>query len=447
MASGGQPTIADERGPTGPAGWPLLNNTVQFSRDPFGFYERCATYGDVVPYTVAGRTFYMLMHPDDIERVLATEHAKFRKGDFQREQLQMVLGEGLLTSEGNRWRDQRQRIQPAFTPDKIQSYTEVMTECAEQAMDGWRTGESVAIDEEMRRVTVQVLARSLFGTDISEHVATVAEAMDHIGALAEGSMLPALAPEWLPTPWNRRAKRGVAMIDGVIDDLVEQRRGDAEGRDDLLSTLLVAYDDGEITRDTLRDQLVTFLLAGHETTSLALTYTWYLLAENPEERERLHAEVDDVTDGTPTMGDLHALAYTEQVITESMRLYPPVYRQLREVAETVELGGYTMESGTKLTLPQWNVHRDPRWWDHPREFRPERWDDDGDRPDYAYFPFGGGPRRCIGMQFATMEAQLILATIAREYELDHAGHGGPLELTPGVTAAPADPVEMVPRER
>jgi cytochrome P450 len=448
MASGGRHGTERERGPTGPDGWPVVDNTVQFARDPFGFYELCATYGDVVPYTVAGETFYLVYHPEDIERVLSTEHRKFPKGDFQREQLEFVLGEGLLTSEGDRWKEQRKRIQPAFTPEKIQSYTEVMTEYAAQGANRWTAGETVAIDDEMRRVTVQVLARSLFGTDISDHVDTIAAGMEGIGALSEGSLLAALIPEWVPTPWNRRAKRGVEMIDGVIDDLVAQRRGDAAGRDDLLSTLLVAHQEGEVDRDELRDQLVTFLLAGHETTSLALTYTWYLLAENPDARERVYAEVDEVVDGErPTMADLPALEYTERAIDEAMRLYPPVYRQLRAVGEDVDIRGFELEAGSRVTMPQWVVHRDPRWWDDPNEYRPARWTGEQDRPEYAYFPFGGGPRRCIGMRFARMEAQLILATIATEYELDLAGDGGRLDLQPGVTAQPADPVEMVPRAR
>lgn len=434
--------------PRGPDGWPLVGNTVQFARDPFEFYERCGEYGDLVPYTVAGQTFYMVLHPDDIERVLATEHRKFAKGSFQREQLQWVLGEGLLTSEGDRWREQRQRIQPTFKPEKIQTYATTMTDCAEREIADWKDGEPIAIDEAMRRITVTVLARSLFGTDISAHVDTIADAMDDIGARADGSMLTALIPPWIPTPWNQRAKRGIQAIDGVIEDIIDEGRTAVEERDDLLSTLLAAHRDGEISRDTLRDQLVTFLLAGHETTSLALTYTWYLLAENPEKRERIHAELDTaLADAPPTVADRSDLRDTERAITEAMRVYPPVYRVLREARESVELGGYTVEAGTRLTLPQWLVHRDERWYEDPDAYRPERWAADGERPTYAYFPFGGGPRRCIGMEFARLEALFILATIAQQYRLDLVDEGGRLSLQPGVTAAPADPVEMIPRTR
>ena len=432
----------------GPDGVPILGNTLQFARDPFGFYEECAEFGDVVPYSVGRQQFYMVLHPDDVKRVLSTEHDSFRKGQFQREQLGFVLGDGLLTSEGDRWREQRQRIQPSFSPDKIQSYVATMTDCAADAVERWDAGETVEIDEEMRRVTVRILARSLFGTDITEHVETISEAMADIGALSEATTMVALLPTWVPTPWNRRAKRGVEAIDGVIDALVAEREGDAEGRDDLLSTLIVAHRNGEIPRETLRDQLVTFLLAGHETTSLALTYTWYLLARNPDVRERLHAELNAELGGSrPEMIDLPDLSYTDRVVTESMRLYPPVYRVVREATEPVELGGHTIESGAKLTIPQWNVHRDERWYDDPEQFRPDRWTDDGDRPEYAYFPFGGGPRRCIGMRFARMEAKLVLGTIAQSYELHLADSERTLTLQPGVTAGTADPVEMVPRER
>ena len=410
----------------GPDGVPILGNTLQFARDPFGFYEECAEFGDVVPYSVGRQQFYMVLHPDDVKRVLSTEHDSFRKGQFQREQLGFVLGDGLLTSEGDRWREQRQRIQPSFSPDKIQSYVATMTDCAADAVERWDAGETVEIDEEMRRVTVRILARSLFGTDITEHVETISEAMADIGALSEATTMVALLPTWVPTPWNRRAKRGVEAIDGVI----------------------VAHRNGEIPRETLRDQLVTFLLAGHETTSLALTYTWYLLARNPDVRERLHAELNAELGGSrPEMSDLPDLSYTDRVVTESMRLYPPVYRVVREATEPVELGGHTIESGAKLTIPQWNVHRDERWYDDPEQFRPDRWTDDGDRPEYAYFPFGGGPRRCIGMRFARMEAKLVLGTIAQSYELHLADSERTLTLQPGVTAGTADPVEMVPRER
>jgi cytochrome P450 len=438
----------DGGAPEGPDGWPLVGNTLQFARDPFEFYERCGDYGDVVPYTVARQTFYMVTHPDDVERVLATEHGKFGKGQFQRDQLSVVLGQGLLTSEGDRWRDQRQRIQPAFTPEKIRSYVEEMTECTTAAIADWEHGEPLAIDDEMRKITVQVLARSLFGTDIGAHVETISAAMDDVGARSEASTLAALIPPWVPTPWNRRTKRGLAAIDGVIEDLVERRAGDAAGRDDLLSTLLVAHRQGDITRETLRDQLVTFLLAGHETTSLALTYTWYLLAQHDADYREVLDEVDEVVDGAvPTLAAVPALDVTERSIDEAMRRYPPVYRMVRQARETVELGGVTVDAGSRLTLPQWLVHRDERFWEDPERYRPERWTWDVDRPEYAYFPFGGGPRRCIGMEFARLEAQLIVATIAREYELELVGDGGPLDLQPGVTAAPAEPVEMVPLAR
>lgn len=432
----------------GPDGWPLVDNTIQFGRDPFDFYDRCGEYGDLVPYTVGGQQFYMVRKPADIERVLSTEHAKFGKGASQREQLRWLVGDGLLTSEGDRWREQRQRIQPSFKPAKIQTYAETMTECASREMATWADGETIAIDDAMRRATVTVLARSLFGTDISAHVETIADAMVDISAPSDVPTLTALLPDWLPTPWDRQAERGVEAIDGVIESLLEEGRARPEDRDDLLSTLLVAHRQGEITRETLRDQLVTFLLAGHETTSLALTYTWYLLSETPESRKRLQDELDDVLGGeTPTVSDLPDLEYTEHAITEAMRVYPPVYRVVREANEPVELAGHQVDAGTKLTLPQWLVHRDERWYDDPEEYRPERWATDRDRLEYAYFPFGGGPRRCIGMQFAKLEAQLMLATIAQEWSLYLVGPGGRLSLKPGITASPAESVEMRVRKR
>ncbi|MFB6164888.1 MAG: cytochrome P450 [Haloarculaceae archaeon] len=437
-------------GPRGPDGWPVVGNTFQFARDPFEFFDAAAEFGDVVPYSVAGRQFYLVTHPDAIERVLSTEHRKFEKGQFQLEQLGQALGRGLLTSEGERWREQRQRIQPAFGPEKIEAYAGIMTEVATRESGRWTAGEPVAIDDEMRRMTVQILARSLFGTDIGEHVETIAGGMRDLGAQADAPAVAALLPEWVPTPWDRRARRGVEAIDGVIESLIETRQGDAADRDDLLSTLLVAHRDGEITRQTLRDQLVTFLLAGHETTSLALTYTWYLLAQHDAQRESLHAELDAVLGGaTPTMGDLEELTYTGWCVREAMRRYPPVHRVVRQASEPVELRGTTVDAGSLLTMPQWVVHRDERWWSDPGAYEPERWADEASdgRPAYAYFPFGGGPRRCIGMRFAELEAQLILATIAQRFEIELVGDGGSLALVSGVTASPAESVEMVPRRR
>jgi cytochrome P450 len=254
------------------------------------------------------------------------------------------------------------------------------------------------------------------------------------------------APDWTPLPFLRRANRAHDHLHEQIDDIIESRRAGRDAdRDDLVSMLLDA--DTEISDEQIRDEMMTFLFAGHETTALSLTFTWDLLSRNRAVADRMRAELDEVIDGRPTIEDVFELDYTNAVVKESMRLYPPAHEIRRQPSEDVDIAGYRVPEGSLVLLPTWVMHRDARFWSHPTEFRPERWLDDSasDRPEFAYFPFGGGPRHCIGHRFAMTEAQLILATLAGEWTLDR--QYDDLDVAAAVTLQPKTDIEMIPHPR
>lgn len=438
----------DGRRPPGPGGLPLVGNLHRYLRDPLGFIENCAReYGDVVYTNVGSMESYMVAHPSAIERILVAEDNRFRKAELGQGRLEPLFGNGLVVSDGDYWRRQRSRMQPAFRPDRIAAYAEVMRTEAARAAGRWSSGEAVRLDEELRAITLRILVRSLFGTDLGDREAEIQKAFELAMDRFEGASM--WLPGWLPTPANRRFRRGRERIDRIVHKLIEERRDEAAGRDDLLSALLVAEDDrGEGMSDrAIRDELVTLLAAGHDTTALALTYALYLLGTQPEADGRLFAELESELDGgPPSIEDLDRLPYTEAVVSEALRLYPPTHATAREPIEDVVVGGYRLPEDATVFLPQWVVHRDGRWWDDPEAYRPERWlAEDPDHPEYAYFPFGGGPRHCIGHRFALVEARILLATIVSRWRLEPTG--GELSVRPAITLRPTEPVEAVVRER
>jgi len=434
--------------PPGPPRQPVVGNTVQFTREPFAFREYCArTYGDIVGLEIGGDPTYMLTHPDYVKAVLVDRRDSFCKGSQLQTRLGKLLGQGLLLSESEFWQRQRQLIQPAFYRDRISGYADMMVEYSDRLADEWEDGSRRDVHEDMMGLTLQILAKALFDTDIHGEQGVISDAAEVIVSKFDLSDPATYLPEWVPTPSTIRYHRAIENLEALIYDMIEQRRGMADRPDDLLTWLIEAEaDDGTAMADeTIRDEVMTFLLAGHETTALALTYTWHLLANNPGVERRLHAELDEMLGGSqPSVEDLFELEYTEHVVRESMRMYPPLHTILREPTEPVTIGGYQLPEGSIVSTPQWVVHRDSRWYDEPDQFRPERWTSDRERPEYAYFPFGGGPRRCIGQQFAMIEAQLILATIAQQYTLDIDAE---LELSASITVRPAQPIEGTVRKR
>jgi cytochrome P450 len=401
---------------------------VDLMRDMRRLFGRMAQLGDVTEIMVAGRRLVVLNHPDDVQRVLVTEQRNFTKGRAL-ERTKPLLGEGLLTNEGESHLRQRRLAQPAFHRDRIAGYGAVMAAYAERAQTTWHDGETVDVHAAMMRLTLSIVTKTLFDEDVGGNTGVVGEAIDLSLRMFNYTLVPVgVVLESLPIPWVRRLRRARERMDAYIATLIAERRRVGADRGDLLSMLISAQDDGHGMSDRqLRDELVTILMAGHETTAVALSWTWYLLSQHPEVEERLHRELDDVLGGpangrVPTVADLPQLAYTRRVFAESMRLYPPAWAIERKAIRAFEAGGYTIPADTLVLMCQYHIHRDRRWWPEPERFHPDRWlvdDVRSGRPRFAYFPFGAGTRICVGEQFAWMEGILVLATVARRWRLRH----------------------------
>jgi cytochrome P450 len=437
--------MASHEMPPGPDGLPFIGNTLHWARDTCGFQQRCAEqYGPVVAYEINGMDAFMLSDPDDIEQVLVHESERFPKHRLTIENLSGTVGQGLVTSDGNLWERQREAIQPVFQMSHIKHYADIMVSQTMERMADWEDGMSLEMESEMTQLTLNILVEAMFGRDIDPNARGFHDAVEALHAPFESrnQAINSLVPEWVPLPFRRREQKAIAHIDEQIYDIMADRRQNGDERDDLLSMLVHA--EAEMTDKQVRDELMTMLLAGHETTALTLTYVWHLLSRASNVEARLRDELATTLDGDrPTIGQLPALTYTENIVKEALRLYPPAYQIPREPIEDIEIGGYTIPEGAMIILPMWVMHRDTRFWDDPELFRPERWDGETDRPDFAYFPFAGGPRRCLGRRFAMTEAQLILATVVQKYTFDRQYED--LSLSPAVTLRPKNPVEMTAR--
>lgn len=429
---------ARERVPPGPRDPTGLWNALRLSTGTLALLrELTDTYGDLVHFKLLGSDYYLLNHPDDIEEAIARQAPVMLRDEYT-EVLERALGNGLLTSEGELWRRQRKLMAQAFTPKRIRDYGETMVAVSDRGLDA-RDGQVINLHTEMSRITMEIAAAVLFGAAITrEQVAKVGGAMQVLNEFYANSPEAVLMlPRWVPTPLNRRVNAAVEQLDSVVYAIIAQRRRSAERRDDLLDTLLAAQDDAGagMSDRQLRDEVTTLFLAGHETTSLALAHTIYLLATHPEVERRLVAELDEVLAGRlPTVEDQKPLRYTRQVIDEAMRLYPPAWTTGREAARDVEIRGYRIRKGAQLLMSQWLVHRDPRFFPDPEAFDPDRWTPERAKllPRYAYFPFGGGPRVCIGNHFATLEATLVLAVLMQRQHFELLP-GQRLSLSPSVT--------------
>ena len=417
-----------------------------FRSDPLGLLERLAAYGDVVTINVPGSAAYLLNHPDLVRDVLVTGHRSFHKGPTI-QAAKMLLGESLLTSEDETHLRRRRLIQPMFHHERIATYAASMVRFAERAAERWGDGEQVDIQAEMSALTLAVVGDTLFGTDVDERrSATVRRALTDTLGMFDRVYSPLFRLlVRLPSPTMRRYRRVESDLNRVIAEMIAERRAVGASADDLLSLLLRAREDGAgMTDEQVRDEALTLFLAGHETTAIALTWTWWLLSRNPESERRLHAELDGVLpDRPPSAGDLPNLPYTQAVISESIRLRPPAWALGRTAVAGHRANGYMIDQGSIVVVSPWLLHHDPRWWPEPEAFRPERWlVDDPERPRYAFVPFGGGPRVCIGEPFARLEAAMLLASIARRWRFTILSEREP-DLQAVITLRPRGGLPMV----
>lgn len=409
--------------PPGPRPRPILGNLPGLAQDPLCFFTRCARdYGDIVSLRLMGWRAILVSHPDLIEAVLVANHGNFVKHRFFWRHVSRMFGTGLLTSDGDLWRRRRKVIAPAFQAERIAGYAPVMVDYARRQVASWRDGERRDLYLDMKQLLMAIVAKVLFDADIAAQVAEAGAAVDRAAEeVAQRFRRPVLIPDWVPIPGNRRYLESVRRIDGLIYRIIHERRGDVADRTDLLSQLMTATDgSGNPMNDRqLRDELVTLLLAGHETTALALAWTGALLTRHPAAQARIHAEVDEVLQGRPaTVADVPSLGLTRMAVMEAMRLYPPVYAFGREAVTSCRIGGYPVAAGTTVFMSPWVVHRDSRFFEAPESFDMDRWQAEAaERPRFAYFPFGGGPRICLGHRFAMMEAVLVLATVLQQNRL------------------------------
>jgi len=420
MSQPGLSSITPARGP-----WnnPLAFNLVRFRRDPLSFLKRMTEqYGDFATFRMGGQHMFVANHPDYIRDVLVTHNSSFVKGRAL-QRAKRLLGQGLLTSEGELHLRQRRLAQPAFHRQRIASYGSVMSEHAERTSARWRDGDTFDMSHEMTRLTLGIVAKTLFDAEVESEAEGIGEAMTCIMQMFNLLMFPfAELIEKLPLPQVRRYEAMRARLDSVIYRIIDQRRRSGEDRGDLLSMLLLAQDEeggsGGMSDTQVRDEALTLFLAGHETTANSLTWIWYLLSQHPEVEKRLHAELNEKLRGRlPTFEDVPGLTYTEMIVAEAIRLYPPAWAIGRRALVEQQIGSYVVPANAIVLLSPYVTQRDARFFPDPLRFDPERWTPEAkeSRPQYAYLPFGGGPRRCIGEGFAWTEEILVLATLASRW--------------------------------
>ncbi|RCH70022.1 cytochrome P450 [Streptomyces sp. SDr-06] len=420
----------------GPRGLPLLGNLPAFGKDPLAFLTRLRDdFGDAVTWSLGPRRSLFISQPRHIAELLAAREDTYEILEIGWA-FKQITGRSVILSKGSDWRRKRSLVQPTVRPRQVRSYARTMVDCAGAAADGWRDGARIDVRREMALITQRVVLRTLFGNDLGQQTEALGEAMDVAGTTVGDEVrgIGLFLPEWVRTPSRRRLLAAVATIDAEVHRLIKERQETARAarpdaprpddeRDDLLTRLLAARDEQgrPLSTQEVRNEAVTLWAAGHETTSTALTWAVHLLARAPEARARLEAELRDVLGGRPpTIDDYERLTWTQQIVKEATRLYPPVWLIPAVARDGATLGGTRIPAGTIVWCSTWTTHRDPRWFTCPDRFRPERWGADAPDvvPDHAWFPFGGGPRTCLGARFALVEAALVLATLAQRFHLD-----------------------------
>jgi cytochrome P450 len=438
--------------PPGPRERRLTGSLFEFKRDPLALLERYARdYGDLARFHILTRPVYLVSHPSYVEQILGIQQHSFVKRSSSHD-VGGVFGNGMLTSNGNEWRRQRRTVSPAFHGQHLRDYTDIIVSEIEQWIAGWCDGEIRDLHREMAGLSLVIVARALFGAMLHDDAETLTAAMDvlvdrfwlecPIGLCPSG-----LLPTFFPTRANLQLRRSIREIDRVAYRMLGMQPSGPQTGGSLLRTLLNARDaDGKpISQRQLRDELVTVLLAGHETTACALTWSWYLLATNPEAKRKVEAEVATELDEDVSACDaMERLCYTRAVVLESMRLYPPVWGINRVTIRDCEIGGHLFPKGTSVIMSQWLIHHDARFYQQPGAFLPERWTPEfvAGLPRYAYFPFGGGQRSCVGSELAMLELVLTLAVIARHFKIELMARE-PVRPAPSITLRPSGDLRIV----
>lgn len=437
----------------GPKGLPIVGNLLAFRRDPIGFFQEAARkYGDIVRFNLAGLDSYLLNKPEYIQDVLVTHHRNFVKGRGL-ERAKDFLGEGLLTSEGEHHLRQRRLMQPAFHRQRVAAYGATMVEHTARTRARWSDHSTLDLDQEMMRLTLSIAGKTLFDADVESEATEIGAALT---TMMQGwpKLLSPLYPilSKLPLPSNRILREAQQRLDDTVLRMIAERRASGEDRGDLLSMLLMAQDeeDGSGMSDKqVRDEAMTLFIAGHETTANALTWTWYLLAQHPAVEAKLHDELDTALgDRLPHADDVARLPYTRKVFTEAIRLYPPAWTIGRRALNDYDVAQYRIPANSMIFMSPYVTQHDSRYFPNPEVFDPERWTPEAQaaRPKFSYFPFGGGPRQCIGEAFAWMEGVLLIATIAQRWQL-RLVPGHPIAMQPLVTLRPKHGMRMVVERR
>jgi cytochrome P450 len=427
-------TRLPEQIPPGPTPRELLPRIRKIQTDALGFLmELSTTYGDLVYFPVASQPVYVVNHPDGVRHILQEQNRRYTKNTIQYNSLSTITGKGLLTSDGAFWLRQRRLAQPAFARPRMMALDQIIVPAVQAMLERWKEpaskGQPVDVDDEMMRLTLEIVGKALFSIDLSSDASrltgAVLTALDHIIFRARNIIVP---PDYIPTPRNLRFRRALRTLDEAVYAIIADRRQGGGGKhsemDDLLNVLINARDEetGELMSDRqVRDEVMTMLIAGHETVASALTWTWFLLSSHTDEQECLRSEVVRVLNGRlPAATDLPDLPYTAQVFSEALRLYPPAWVISRRAVEEDEVLGYPIPTGALIIISPYVVHRRPDFWEDAANFIPARFssETEGKRHRFAYIPFGGGPRLCIGSNFAAVEAHLIMAMITQHYRLE-----------------------------
>lgn len=422
--------------PPSPPAPPVLGHTTAFARDPFGFVrESVNSTGDLFRMELLGRDVYFLAHPDLAETVLLDRETFSKLDDFE-----VAFGEALLSVEGEQWERQRHAMEEFFSPTRIHEYADTMVAVTHSRLDGWEAGQRIPAAEEMRAIALHNLFEVVLGQSLAD------DEIEELAAAAHDLNLwfkPTswVLPDWVPTPARYRFRRGSERLRDRARGLLADS-GDDPNEDSLLATLAALRDDPASGFDEAEvlDQVVGMLFAGHETTALSMTYALHQIGSHPAVADRFHAELDAVLDGQPTLAELQELSYLDTVINETLRLYPPVHAIPRVTTDAVTVDGYRLPADSQALVAVWNMHRDPRFYDDPLSFDPDRWQETSPREQgYAFVPFGAGPRICIGRHFARLEMKAVLAELGRQYRFAAEGE---IDVRPQMTSQPASPIPI-----